>query len=285
MATNHKLRLARTLIDRTDAAIVALAGLRQRATCLAARAKATGAARDHAREAAIHQHVRKVALDVGLPVRLATALVDLLIADSCRVQGLDTTPSELQHPTEENPMDVTWPHRIAAFLLPHPSRVKPLVSLIPRSLLDPALSHIVSKAFKSSLAAGDLAFLEGRSLAITISDIDLRWIFGLRNGQITTVTTPAESEVCGTATDLLLLASRQADADTLFFQRRLTVTGDTELGLLARNTLDRIEWDTLPLGQRILLHRLARHAASVRTAWHLRNQAPANRAAPVVPVQ
>ena len=68
------------------------------------------------------------------------------------------------------------------------------------------------------------------------------------------------------ATDLLLLASRLEDADTLFFQRRLEVTGDTELGLTARNLLDRLPWESVPLGVRILLHRGARLAREARDA-------------------
>ena len=38
-----------------------------------------------------------------------------------------------------------------------------------------------------------------------------------------------------------MLATRKEDPDTLFFNRRLLVEGDTELGLVAKNTLDSIE--------------------------------------------
>ena len=44
---------------------------------------------------------------------------------------------------------------------------------------------------------------------------------------------------------------RQEDPDTLFFHRRLSIEGDTELGLLVKNLLDRIElprWMRLPAG-------------------------------------
>ena len=66
----------------------------------------------------------------------------------------------------------------------------------------------------------------------------------------------------GSVTDLLLLAGRLEDADTLFFQRRLVLTGDTELGLTARNLLDRLPWESVPLGLRIVLNRGARFARS-----------------------
>jgi O2-independent ubiquinone biosynthesis accessory factor UbiT len=44
-----------------------------------------------------------------------------------------------------------------------------------------------------------------------------------------------------TARDFLLLAQRQEDPDTLFFSRRLIMEGDTDLGLLVKNTLDAID--------------------------------------------
>jgi predicted lipid carrier protein YhbT len=41
--------------------------------------------------------------------------------------------------------------------------------------------------------------------------------------------------------DLGRLAARKEDPDTLFFSRRLVMEGDTELGLLIKNTLDAID--------------------------------------------
>ncbi len=44
----------------------------------------------------------------------------------------------------------------------------------------------------------------------------------------------------------LQLLARQEDPDTLFFNRELEITGDTELGLIVKNMLDSVEWPTLP---------------------------------------
>ena len=51
------------------------------------------------------------------------------------------------------------------------------------------------------------------------------------------------------AYDFVLLARRQEDPDTLFFSRRLSMEGDTELGLLVKNTMDAIELPMLNLEQ------------------------------------
>ena len=76
----------------------------------------------------------------------------------------------------------------------------------------------------------------------------------------------AEATIRGSATDLLRLAARVEDADTLFFKRALQLTGDVELGLTARNLLDRMPWETVPLGLRIVLQRIARAVESAREA-------------------
>jgi predicted lipid carrier protein YhbT len=46
---------------------------------------------------------------------------------------------------------------------------------------------------------------------------------------------------------ICFVARRQEDPDTLFFSRRLAMEGDTELGLLVKNTIDAIELPVLDL--------------------------------------
>ena len=46
--------------------------------------------------------------------------------------------------------------------------------------------------------------------------------------------------------DLVLIAGRKQDPDTLFFQRRLKIEGDTELGLEVKNLIDAIDIEQLP---------------------------------------
>jgi len=113
---------------------------------------------------------------------------------------------------------------------------------------------------------GSLDFMAGRRLGIEVTDLGLRWTVELRNGRLQASADAAEASVRGSATDLLLLASRLEDADTLFFQRRLVLTGDVELGLTARNTLERLPWESVPLALRIGLNRGARLARAARAA-------------------
>ena len=63
-----------------------------------------------------------------------------------------------------------------------------------------------------------------------------------------------------TAHDFLRLAQRQEDPDTLFFSRRLSIEGDTELGLVVKNALDALELPVLDLQQWAPHQMLARFA-------------------------
>ncbi len=113
---------------------------------------------------------------------------------------------------------------------------------------------------------GTMDFMNGRRIAIEVSDLRLRWVLELREKRLCVVDGEPEASVRGSATDLLLLAGRLEDADTLFFQRALVLTGDTELGLTARNLLERLPWEEIPLGLRIVLNRGARFARVARQA-------------------
>ncbi|MDC9597520.1 ubiquinone anaerobic biosynthesis accessory factor UbiT [Xenorhabdus anantnagensis] len=57
--------------------------------------------------------------------------------------------------------------------------------------------------------------------------------------------------------DFILIAARKEDPDTLFFQRRLRVEGNTELGLHVKNLMDSIELESIPPILRFGLLRLA----------------------------
>ena len=110
--------------------------------------------------------------------------------------------------------------------------------------------------------------MRGRRLGIDVSDLGLHWVIGWHDGRLCVLDAAPEASVRGSATDLLLLASRLEDADTLFFQRRLVLTGDTELGLTARNLLERLPWESVPLWLRIMLDRGARFARDARAVHH-----------------
>jgi len=84
------------------------------------------------------------------------------------------------------------------------------------------------------------AELDGRSFAITIEDLGLRSAFTVRGGAFRPAWDRAtcDLELGAKLADLVSLVRAETDADTLFFQRRLRISGDTELGLIVKNWLD-----------------------------------------------
>lgn len=82
--------------------------------------------------------------------------------------------------------------------------------------------------------------LEGRSFAITVEDLGLCSRFTVRDGVFRPLwrRQACELELGAGVAELLALMRGETDADTLFFQRRLRISGDTELGLIVKNWLD-----------------------------------------------
>jgi predicted lipid carrier protein YhbT len=153
-------------------------------------------------------------------------------------------------------------------LLPPPAALARPLQLLPKPLLDRGSRMLVDAVLAEPLANGSLDQLAGRRLGVEVTDLGLRWVVAIDERRVTMLEpgTAAEATVRGSATDLLLLASRLDDADTLFFQRRLQLTGDVELGLTVRNLLDQLPWEAMPLGLRIALNRGARLARAARDA-------------------
>ncbi|MBV7486997.1 SCP2 domain-containing protein [Bordetella sp. BOR01] len=84
--------------------------------------------------------------------------------------------------------------------------------------------------------------IEGKRFAIKVDDLGLRSCFTCRRGRFRPLwTTEVDLQLGASLGDFLALVRGTSDADTLFFQRRLRIAGDTELGLIVKNWLDATE--------------------------------------------
>lgn len=139
-----------------------------------------------------------------------------------------------------------------------PSLMSVPVKLAPFALKRQVLEQVLSWQFRQALAEGELEFLEGRWLSIHVRDIGLLWYTSVVDGRLV-VSQQADADVSfsADASDLLMIAARKQDPDTLFFQRRLVIEGDTELGLYVKNLMDAIELEQMPKGLRVMLLQLA----------------------------
>jgi predicted lipid carrier protein YhbT len=139
-----------------------------------------------------------------------------------------------------------------------PSLLSVPVKLTPFALKRQVLEQVLTWQFRQALADGELDFLEGRWLSIEVRDINLKWFTSVDNDRLV-VSQSAEADVSfsADASDLLMIAARKQDPDTLFFQRRLVIEGDTELGLYVKNLMDAIELEQMPKALRVMLMQLA----------------------------
>ncbi len=143
-------------------------------------------------------------------------------------------------------------------VLAGPSLLSVPVKLAPFALKRQVLEQVLRWQFQQALADGELEFLEGRWLSIEVRDIGLQWFTSVENGQlIVRQSANADVSFSADASDLLMIAARKQDPDTLFFQRRLVIEGDTELGLYVKNLMDAIEPEQMPKPLRVLLMQLA----------------------------
>ena len=125
-------------------------------------------------------------------------------------------------------------------------------------LLTTALNASVARQLPADVADA----LRNKRLRIQVRDARVTLDFTWTGGAFAPRARHAQTDLCiaASAHDFLRLAQRLEDPDTLFFNRRLSMEGDTELGLMVKNTLDALELPVLDLQQwapRQLLARLA----------------------------
>jgi O2-independent ubiquinone biosynthesis accessory factor UbiT len=128
-----------------------------------------------------------------------------------------------------------------------PLLAKPL-RLLPHGAQRLPLEILLERAFQAGVSAGALDFLADRCLAIEIEDTGWRWPVTLDGGRLRVLERNREAQVTirGRSVDFLAMAAKLEDPDTLFFQRRLVIEGDTELGLEAKNFLYGLDEEQLP---------------------------------------
>ncbi len=137
--------------------------------------------------------------------------------------------------------------------------LKTPVRILPDSLQHKVLLESLKQVFHESLEDGDFEFLENKWLKVVITDLDLQWFISYQDEKLVVSENREAEDVSfsGRLNDLVLIAGRKEDPDTLFFQRRLSIEGDTELGLEVKNLMDSVDLGALPKPLQILINELA----------------------------
>lgn len=150
-----------------------------------------------------------------------------------------------------NRLPLTVRHKMITVM---PKILRPSLRLLPFATQKSLLLPVLSSVFQEALIDRDFEFLQGKWLKIDISDLELKWWLSFDQNKLimASETELLEDNITedvsfsATGDDLILIAGRKQDPDTLFFQRRLKIEGDTELGLEVKNLIDAIDIDQLP---------------------------------------
>lgn len=156
-------------------------------------------------------------------------------------------------------LPIKLPDRIPDFTLP--AAVARIGSKLPQ--LPPTLALVsgLNLALGRMIPREPLEPLIGKRFAIRILDAGLTLRFAYSSRGFSSGITPASGHepalktffrpifdsakpdltISAKSRDFISLMTREEDPDTLFFSRRLLMEGDTDLGLLVKNTLDGID--------------------------------------------
>lgn len=131
-------------------------------------------------------------------------------------------------------------------------------------LLTAALNAVLAPRLPADVAQ----LLCGRTFRLHVRDARLAFDFTWTGQRFSPLARQAKPDLTISASgpDFVRIARRQEDPDTLFFSRRLGMEGDTELGLVVKNTLDALE---LPVFDpaRFTPWRSGARKAETRTPW------------------
>ncbi|NQD37890.1 hypothetical protein HPT27_12740 [Permianibacter sp. IMCC34836] len=139
-----------------------------------------------------------------------------------------------------------------------------LTQLLPPLLVQQVVGTVLNRVLAPALAANALAELQGRWLAIDCRE----FAYPIRISRtpselsapiqstpaqspptllVSTRQGPTDASIRGDLAAFLSLLRQDCDPDTLFFQRKLVMQGDTELALSVKNFLDTVDRDQLPV--------------------------------------
>lgn len=123
-------------------------------------------------------------------------------------------------------------------------RVRPLLSRLPMQPPAQLLAVALNRWLLARLPQDARAALSQRTVEVGVTDLGLALRLQLMPGERGFVLAPAASEVAlriaADGPTYWRLIRGQDDADRLFFERALVMEGDTEMGLVLKNTLDAI---------------------------------------------
>ena len=125
--------------------------------------------------------------------------------------------------------------------------------IMPSKMENYFVLHQVKRLSQPFMDDGEIDFLDEKIAEVEIRDIEAKWYFTKIGQQLVMLDleksqsiSPVPDVIFSASVDaLVLMASQKVDPDTLFFNRKLRITGDTELGLEIKNLFDQFDLELL----------------------------------------
>ncbi len=136
---------------------------------------------------------------------------------------------------------------------------------VPTTIQNKFVLYQLNSLVKTFMEDGELDFMEGKCAHIQLRDLPANWYFTKAGSNIVMLDEPKEKEdvsFSGTVDAMVLMASQKVDPDTLFFNRELKISGDTELGLEIKNLIDQFDLNLLDKPFRKILDAWSNHLLS-----------------------
>jgi predicted lipid carrier protein YhbT len=126
-----------------------------------------------------------------------------------------------------------------------PTHLIQLLQKLPETPPTFAIVSVLNLLRKQLWPDEDFAWWEGRQVRMMLSDSEWGITLSFQNGRFVCGNTLADVTLSASLADYWQMARRIEDPDTLFFQRRLSMSGDTELGLTLKNLMDATDFTPL----------------------------------------
>lgn len=120
---------------------------------------------------------------------------------------------------------------------------------IPNGVHTRLLVSLLNHLFQQQLVQGDLDFLESRTAVIHLQDagVQFRFTKGRKQLVVHSGEGPVDMTISGSLYDFIQLSMGREDPDTLFFQRRIRLEGNVELGLETKNLIYSLDLEALSI--------------------------------------
>ncbi len=136
-----------------------------------------------------------------------------------------------------------------------------MLKLLPDAIHTEMVACVANQLIRGQVIEHQLGYLEGKHICLSIPDTGVTLHFRVTQQRLRRCSAhlPWDVRIRGDLSAFWRLANRQEDPDTLFFNRKLELEGDTDAALYIKNLLDAVEFDLDQHLQAVAGDRLAPH--------------------------